>query len=120
MNQFILYGKNPEYNLIPRLSEQDSGALSELLLFAEQYCFSGNLWHAFLAWLLIQDENPYSLSCERRKKPDTGFNAFAEQDLEKIYELFFTSMPQLPEHFAAPKREDQLAMTGKAASELAR
>ena len=119
MNQFILYGKNPEYNLIPRLSEQDSGALSELLLLAEQYCFSGNLWHAFLAWLLIQDENPYSLSCERRKKPDTGFNAFAEQDLEKIYELFFTSMPQLPEHFAAPKREDQPAMTGKAASELA-
>ena len=31
---------------------------------ASKYGFEGNLWSCYLTWLLVNDENPYSVACE--------------------------------------------------------
>ena len=121
MNQLILYGKNPEYRIISGLLEtgsQHSASLSELLYLADRYSLSGNLWHVFLAWLLIHDENPYSLACERRKKPNTGLDAFAKADLGALYSLFWSKPSELLENCILPQKAGQPAMVGKAAETL--
>ena len=38
--------------------------MNELLELSECHGFFGNLWHTFLTFLLANDENAYSTSCE--------------------------------------------------------
>ena len=39
-------------------------AVNMLLEMAANYGFSGNLWHTYLTWLLVNSENAFSKSCE--------------------------------------------------------
>jgi len=59
-----------------------------LLEVATKYGFDNNLWHNYLTFLLITDENPFSLTYEKAGKQDGTVNAFAVNDFEVFKELF--------------------------------
>lgn len=85
------------------LSEKLYGCIRELIELAQRCGFDGNLWHCYLADLLVNDENAYSLACERRQEPAGSINAAVLHDiriLKKMYDWDFqnaTEVLQVPE-----------------------
>ena len=62
---------------------------SRLVSFATKFGLSGNLWQQWIAYLLIADENPLSLACERKKVNENAtMLKLARSDFEKVFELF--------------------------------
>ena len=59
-----------------------------LLDVATKYGFDNNLWHNYLTFLIITDENPLSLTYEKAGKQDGTVNSFAINDFEVFKELF--------------------------------
>ena len=51
-------------------------------------CMSGNLWHNYLACMLIADVNFFSVQCERRKAPDGSLKNIALHDFEQYMKFF--------------------------------
>ena len=41
-------------------------SLNQLMELAVSHGFEGNLWHSFLAFLLVNNENAYSKDCDFR------------------------------------------------------
>ena len=70
--------------------DEESGRFaSRLVSFATQFGLSGNVWQQWIAYLLISDENPLSLACERRKVDEKStMMKLARPDFEKVFELF--------------------------------
>lgn len=54
---------------------------------AAHHGFHGNLWHCFIANLLVNDENPYSLSCEIKGEQKGTLSEIALHDFIIIKEL---------------------------------
>lgn len=61
------------------------GRLAEL---AAAYGFSGNLWHDYLTFLLVNKENAFSVSCEITGRVDGSINTMALHDFVRFKELF--------------------------------
>lgn len=74
--------------------------LSRLTELAASHGFSGNLWHNFLAFLLVNNENAYSCACEIRGTAEGSINAVALHDFAIIKELFDFDLTQLGAYFA--------------------
>ena len=53
-------------------------AAGKLLDVATRYGFNGNLWQNYLTYLIITDENPFSIACER-----CGFDAGSAEIIAK-------------------------------------
>ena len=78
--------------LVHRYEDRDSGELSALaadcvsglLTCAAEHGFYGNVWHCYLADLLVNDENPYSKSCEIVGGITGTLDEAAAHDLEII------------------------------------
>ena len=62
--------------------------IRRLLELATQYGFDKNLWHNYLTYLLITDENPFSFTCEKAERRDGTVNVFAMNDFA-IYKSLF-------------------------------
>lgn len=63
-----------------------AGRLFEI---ASSHGFSGNLWQAYLTLFLVDAENAYSISCEKRgERANSSVNDLARHDLSVIKELF--------------------------------
>ncbi len=62
--------------------------LRELVDFAENYSLAGNILRHYIANGIMLDENPFSLSLERRNGVGSC-EEFARKDLLEIYNLFF-------------------------------
>ena len=60
----------------------------EMVETAESHGFRGNLWHAYLTFLLVYHENAYSRACEIRGSVEGGINRVALHDFEIFRELF--------------------------------
>ena len=75
-----------------RKDEADEGraysVLSELIALSERYGFYGNLWHCFLAYTLINNENPYTLAAERRGEIGGSLKNAALHDVGIFRSLF--------------------------------
>ncbi len=84
-----LYGKNSDYEVLQILSG-DSGQTSALIEFAERYSLSGNIIRQYISYLIMTDENPFSLSLERRQGVGSA-ELFAKEDLKELYEKFFSA-----------------------------
>lgn len=82
----ILYGKKQKYK---SLTTCDDNGLYEALAFAEKYAICGNILKAQTAWLIMTDENPFSLSVERNASDGTA-EAFAKRDIAELRKIFFT------------------------------
>ena len=63
--------------------------MKRLFDLATQYGFDTNLWHNYLTFLLITNENSFTLTCERQGATEGGsVNAFAKNDFSVFMRLF--------------------------------
>ncbi len=59
-----------------------------LVEVAEKYGLEGNLFHAYLAYLLANNENPYSMACEMKGQIKGSLQALALHDFAIFLQLF--------------------------------
>lgn len=58
------------YRLDPQKTNLPGPAFAGMLVQeAVKHGWQGNLWHCWLTCLLAENENPFSLACERRQPP---------------------------------------------------
>ncbi|MCM1308427.1 MAG: ATP-binding protein [Butyrivibrio sp.] len=102
----ILYGKEWDGGVIDAMfgvaegrftSERDMQAavnscIGHILEVSEKMGFRGNLWQAYLAYLIAFDENAFSISCERRGYVPGGINRAAMLDFEVLRGLFCVNL----------------------------
>ena len=105
ISKFIIYRDASESNSLSKLGkifkDFESGADSpeslrtriyaevrRLLEIATKYGFDNNLWHNYLTFLIITDENPFSLTYEKAGKQDGTVNGFAINDFCVFKSLF--------------------------------
>ncbi|MBQ9832155.1 MAG: ATP-binding protein, partial [Clostridia bacterium] len=62
--------------------------IRKLLVLATDYGFDKNLWHDYLTFMLIMDENPFSLTCEKMGAREGSVNHFAKNDFKAFKALF--------------------------------
>lgn len=71
------------------------GCMHKLMEFAASHGFYGNIWHVFLANLLVNNENGYSTACEIRGNVTGTINKLALHDIKifkELYDYDFTDM----------------------------
>ena len=104
-------GRNLYYQCIHRLIE-----------LAGNYGFHGNLWHCYLANLLVNNENSYSCGCEIRGKVEGSINDAALHDIvifKEFYDFDFKPMAEalqvpefsLIENYTASRQESKVYNT---------
>ena len=62
--------------------------IKRLLTLATDFGFDHNLWHNYLAYFLITNENPFSITCEKIGANDGSVNHFARNDFAAVKALF--------------------------------
>lgn len=134
LSKFIIYNKNDKNNILNSLgdafrkldshestSEQIRSEIytqvHRLLELATKYGFDSNLWHNYLAYLIITDENPFSLTYEKAGRQEGTVNVFALNDFcvfKRLFDFDFSEAEQalgiscfsvLSSYHAIPKRE---------------
>lgn len=104
-SELLLY-KNPEnrevFDCMLRIASEEFEGLdvkktagrivSHILEVSEKMGFNGNLWQDYLAYNLANDENSYSLSCERKGRMEGSINKAALLDMAVYRELFNTDL----------------------------
>ena len=106
VSKLLMYGDMPKDSILMQLSgifkDLDNGTvpkdeltirvytqIKHLLQVATDYAFDKNLWQNYLTFLLITDENPFSLTCEKIGASEgASANHFAKNDFQAFYELF--------------------------------
>ncbi len=96
MNVFLIYSAPSNgliINFTNAITRNDTNAISKILheLIAASFrnnCASGNLWHNHLTYFLLNNENPFTLACERRKSPKGSMKDLALHDLAILHKLF--------------------------------
>jgi hypothetical protein len=72
--------------------------VKRILMTATDYGFDENLWQNYLTFVLIMDENPFSLTCEKIGASEgASANHFAKNDFQAFYELFHYDFSGLEE-----------------------
>lgn len=86
----LIFGKNPHFEYYRRIlkDEKDSRALSGIIELADRYGLCGNLWRAFVTYLIISDENVYTLAHERQERAGGSLTGLAERDFDELYKAF--------------------------------
>ena len=79
--------------LITRCYEQ----IKRILIVSTDYAFDENLWQNYLTFLLITDENPFTLTCEKVGAKEGSVNHFAKNDFKAFRELFHYDFSWLEE-----------------------
>ena len=74
-------------------------SLNQLMELAVSHGFEGNLWHSFLAFILVNNENAYSKACEIRGEVEGSINQIALHDFEIIKSLFDFDFEKLAAYF---------------------
>ena len=62
--------------------------IKRLLELSTDYAFDENLWHNYLTYVLITNENPFSITCEKVGAKDGSVNHFAKNDFKIFMKLF--------------------------------
>ena len=75
--------------------------VNELLELSVSHGFEGNLWHTYLTFLLVNDENAYSTSCEIVGAVEGSINEIALHDLGIFKELFDYDFTELEMNLGA-------------------
>ncbi|MCI1306150.1 MAG: ATP-binding protein [Lachnospiraceae bacterium] len=106
ISRLVMYGSMPKDTILMQLSDICTSAregresrdvlvtrcyqqIKRILIIATDYGFDRNLWQNYLTFLLITDENPFSLTCEKvGATPGGSCNYFAAGDFKIFMELF--------------------------------
>ena len=75
------------------------------LELSEQHGLEGNLWHTYLTFLLVNDENAYSTACEIRGMIEGSINEVALHDFVIMKELFDYDVQELGRNLGATAHE---------------
>lgn len=62
--------------------------VNRILRIATDFAFDKNLWHNYLTYYLITNENPFSTTCEKVGANDGSVNEFAKNDFKVFLDLF--------------------------------
>ncbi len=79
--------------LITRCFEQ----VKRILEVSTDYAFNDNLWQNYLTFLLITDENPFTLTSEKTGAKDGSVNVFVKNDFQEFMKLFHYDFTWLEE-----------------------
>ena len=63
--------------------------LKRLLSLSTDYGFDKNLWHNYITFFIIMNENPFSLVCEKSRIDEGTVNQIVKEDFSLIREIFF-------------------------------
>ena len=105
ISQLLMYGDLDEDSILAQMGEvfgkYETGEYNKtglvrdintqvkrILKVATDYGFDDNLWHNYLAFLLITNENSFSITCEKVGANDGTVNAFAKSDFRIFKKLF--------------------------------
>ena len=105
ISKLLIYGDMPKDSILMQLSDifenLEKGTESKDTLRTRLYCqikrilkvatdygFNENLWHNYLTYILITDENPFTITCEKIGAGDGSVNIFAKNDFKAFKELF--------------------------------
>ncbi len=103
--KLIIYGDLKEDSILYQMGEifrkfesKDVGSdelikdcykqIKRILEIATDYGFDKNLWHNYLTFLLITNENPFSITCEKVGANVGSVNIFAKNDFKVFKSLF--------------------------------
>lgn len=64
------------------------GEIRKILKIATDYGFDKNLWQNYLTFLLVTNENPFTVTCEKTGAQEGSVNYFAVSDCKLFAELF--------------------------------
>lgn len=87
-------GSQTKEELVTRVLSQ----MKHLLQLATDYGFDKNLWHNYLTFLLITNENPFSITCEKVGANEGSVNFFAKDDFRAFKALFDYDFSHLEEY----------------------
>ena len=85
---FLMENYNNEYYNEEDLKSLLFACTGSILELCVDHGFEGNLWHDYLTFLLANDENAYSTSCEIVGETGGSINKVALHDFEIFKELF--------------------------------
>ena len=105
ISQLLMYGDLEENEILNKLADIffrfESGdynrmelvkdiniQVKHLLKVATDYGFNGNLWHNYLTYFLMMNENPFSMTCEKVGASNGSVNNFVENDFKVFKALF--------------------------------
>lgn len=106
LSRLIMYGDMPKDSILMQMADicaqlEEGTAektvlrtrvfqqVKRMLMTATDYGFNKNLWQNYLTFVLIMDENPFSLTCEKIGATEgASANHFAKNDFQAFYELF--------------------------------
>ena len=88
LRQLHTHSEEEQIAIKNRLRTDVYRQVKRLLEVATDYGFDKNLWHNYLAFLLITNENPFSITCEKVGANDGSVNYFAQNDFAAYKELF--------------------------------
>ncbi len=90
----ILYGKYKGYEAIFNLAKgiDVNQSVCSIVSASEKYSLSGNIFKSYLALLIMNDENAFSLACEKRPMPTAGVYSVALNDISVLNKLFNTDL----------------------------
>ena len=77
--------------------------IHKLIELAGTYGFYGNLWHCYLANLLVNNENSYSTACEIRGAIEGTINQAALHDIEIFKEFYDFDFTPVMEALGVPE-----------------
>ncbi len=92
---FLMEHYKDEYYNAEDMSALLYDCIHRLIEMAGSYGFYGNLWHCYLANLLVNNENSYSCGCEIRGEIEGSINVAALHDIvifKEFYDFDFTDM----------------------------
>ena len=105
VSKLLLYGDMPEDSIIMQLCQICKEAkkdnfekdvlvtkvykqIKRLLEVSTDYAFDKNLWHNYLTYILITNENPFTITCEKVGAKEGSVNDFARNDFKIFKQLF--------------------------------
>lgn len=114
ISKLILYGGYPEDEVLVQMADicrkvkskafekeqvvaQVYRQVKQLLILGTDYGFDTNLWHNYLTFLLITNENPFSLTAEKTGAGKGSVNHFAKNDFAAFLALFHYDFSYLEE-----------------------
>lgn len=72
--------------------------VKRILKVATDYGFDDNLWHNYLTFYLMMNENPFSMTCEKVGASDGSVNALVKKDFaifKKLFDYDFSAIEEV-------------------------
>ncbi len=71
--------------------------MKHILEISTEFGFDENLWQNYLTYLLVMNENPFTLTAEKIGAKEGSVNHFAKKDFSAFYQLFHYDFSDLEE-----------------------